>query len=277
MSTSLVPKKNELEVIRDSRPSYLAEVPDEESKKGTEDLGRIVRPSFVKIVQGMSATELKKAFGEGAIVLTPDQLLLAAPDEKTPFIPIVFYTEYCKWAPIGLKGVETMIPERSFDPKSPVALKAQSPATWSEKHPKYPNEEKMNYRYQEHLNFILKLADPTFAAIPPVLISFARSNYQAGQTLGRLALRRKAPLYSQQFLLGTKEKPNQKGGGGTYRVYTIEDDSEQMWANESNYAITSMLHDEFFELIQSRRLQAEYDNEEHPDAVTEGVDTGKGF
>jgi hypothetical protein len=157
MGNKMIVKNKDLELIEKSRPSYLAELTPEELKQGTEDLGRLIRPSFVKIVQAMTASEVKKQFGEGAIILSPDLIGLANPETKISFVPIVQYTEYCKWAPLALKGSEPMIAERSFDPRSPVAIKSQSPSTWSEPHPKDPANPKMRYRYQEHTNYIIKL------------------------------------------------------------------------------------------------------------------------
>lgn len=275
MSTSLVPKKSEMQVINESRPAYLAELPPEDTKKGTEGMAKVVRPSFIKIVQGMSASEIKKQFGEGAMVLLPDVMGLTSAEEKISFIPILWWQEWCKWTPLALKGIEPMIQERSFDPKSKVAIKAQSPSTWREPHPKYPDDEKMSYRYQEHLNFLLKLVREDLTDLPPCLISFSKSNYKTGTTLNRLALRRGAPLMAQQFVLGVKEKPNQKAGSGTFWVNTIEDDREHMWASDADYAITSALHDEFFALMKEKRLEADYEPDDNVDDA-EIVQSGAG-
>lgn len=254
-------RAGELQPVAD-RPSFLGEVVD---RTGTEGLGRIVRPSFLKIVQKQSADELLAKYPIGSIILTPDMIPVTdgGVESAARIIPIMFYTEYCKWAPMALKGIEPMIVARSFDPNSEVGVKSASPATWTEKHPnpQYANDPKFNYRYCEHLNYIVKLVDDDLMQTDPVLLSFVKTNYSVGQRLAKLALARKAQLFAGVYEIGTRTREN---ASNSWKVFTIENCSVTPWvASEEMFARLKELHLFYLDLMKSQMLRTEYD----PDAV----------
>ncbi len=272
MPKTEIAKKQTSEVaVSVPRPEHLAKY--EGKATGTEGLGRIVRPSFCKIVQKMSNDELTEKYGVGAIILTPDMVLLTTGREgakPASFAPVLFYTEYCKWSANALKGQEPMIVERSFDPKSHVALKSQSSATWSEPHPQHVSDPKFNYRYCEHANFIIKLTDPEFMDTDPVLLSFYKTSYQAGQRLGKLCLARKAPVFAGQYVLSTRDKENSQG---TFKVYTV-DNHPDPWTDPFLCEELEKMHDDFYKLQSNRELDTQYDEEQFVEAAATEVGSG---
>jgi hypothetical protein len=250
-------------VVTQERPAWLA---DPTETKGTEGLSRIVRPSFVKLIQKMSNDDLVQKYGVGAIILSPDDILLTGGGEQhapAKFVPILYYPEWCKWSANALKGIEPMIVERTFDMKSPVAMKSQSAVTWSEPHPNHPQDPKMNYRYCEHANFIVKLTDEDLLHTDPVLISFVKTSYKTGSRLGKLALARHAPLFACQYNLSSRDQENQQG---KFKVFTVENHPTEPWAPESLYNDLAKMHDDFYELLQKRQLETQYDEEATQDA-----------
>jgi hypothetical protein len=121
--------------VRAAKPGFLVE--HDKEKIGLKEVAKVVRPSYVKIVQRQSSEELTKKFGIGSIILTPDNMLVHPAlendsDVVVPFVPIFFYIEYAKFAPFLLKGKEPFVQERTTNPKSSIALKASNSATWSE-------------------------------------------------------------------------------------------------------------------------------------------------
>ena len=247
MSTDLVPTE------QGERPRWM--VPAEGTPDGVAELGRIVRPSMMKIIQGQSNSEIRDQFGVGSIVLMPDLHQLSGPDESIRICPLMFYTEYCKWSSFRLKGIEPTIVDRSFDPKSTVAIKSQSPATWSEPHPNYPNDEKYMYRYCEHTNFIVKLMDEVHLDLDPVIISFTRTNYKVGSRFAKMILARRAAIYAGIYKLGTR---TQQGQGNDWKIYSM-DDSEQMWIGTPElYERMKDAHLYYSKLMKSKTLDVQY-------------------
>lgn len=269
MSNELTPTAKGLLAQLPEKPAFLAEL---DNRQGTEGLSRVVRPSFVKIVQKQSSDELLAKYAPGTIILTPDNIPLTNPSVEgsaARFVPLMFYTEYCKWSSILLKGVEPMIVERSFDPQSSVAIKSQSQATWSERHPSYPNDDKYNYRYCEHLNYIIKLVEPDLMETDPVLISFVRTGYTVGQRLAKLILSRKAPLYAGVYKLSSRVK---EGQGNTWRIYSVENNDAAPWVDDPElFAAFKAAHEQFHEFVRQRILATDYD----ADVVQEAGDSGR--
>ncbi len=238
---------------------------------GTEGMAEKVRPSFMKIVQKQSSDQLIELFGSGSIILTPDNELVCKADEVVSFVCLFHFTEFCKWAPIALKGTEPMIADRSFDPKSTIAIKSQSPSTWAEDHPNYPGSEKHQYKYREHLNFIIKLLDPEHAHREPVLISFSKTNYSVGQRLLKLILQRRASIFAGRYQIGVRMREGQEN---QWRVYTVDIDREASWvADETEFKLYEDAFSYYKDLHKKRELASDYDaDEDSEEAVVVDAD-----
>ena len=249
MSTELIP-------VNDERPSFLAET---QSSAGLEGLASKVRPSFVKIVQKNANDELLEKFDPGQIILTPDMTAITEVDGVVPFTPIMWYSEFCKWAPIKLKGVEQMIVARTFDMNNPIAIKSQSSATWSEPHPQHANDPKYNYRYCEHMNFVVKIMREDLLNLEPVLLSFVKTNYSVGQRLAKLALQKQASLYSGVYELGTRQRQNSEN---QWRVFTVDNYSKGSWVQDKAlYDYLESAHNFYQDMLKRRGLETQYDEE----------------
>jgi hypothetical protein len=272
-------KKNEVAVvtpptdiaIRDSRPAFLSTTI---VGAGTEGLANIVRPSFVKIVQKNSSDELLDKFGIGAIILTPDMLQLAPPEGTLSFVPILHFVEFCKWSPMKLRNTEPMIVERSFDRNSSVAKKATNSKLWREDHPHHVGDKDYSYRYVEHLNFLIKPSDPESRHLDPMLVSFCKTGYSAGQRLGKLILNRKADIYACQFSLGTRTR---EGAENKWKVFTVENHEQPWVTDEDVFNQCKDLHDFAFELLRKKQLDMNYEADVVDDAdVVDGEVVGTG-
>jgi len=241
--------------LQESRPAFLAE----RGQVGTEGLNRKVRPSRTKIVQKNSSDALLEKFSAGTIIVNPDEIPLCLADEVTGFVPLMWYSEYCKMSANALRGTEPYVVERSYDERSPIAIKASSPQTWSEPHPKYADNPKYNYRYVEYMNFIILLTDPEFEHIDPLLLSFGKTNYSSGQRLAKLILQRRASIFAGKYELGTRIRENQEN---SWRVYTVDNNKDGGWvADGVLYDKLAQMSDYFSKLHESRDLEAEYEDD----------------
>ena len=71
-------------------------------------------------------------------------------------------------------------------------------------------------------------------------------------------MRRKAPLFSGVYALGTRTKTNSQG---TFWVYDIEDHAAAPFVADDQIELMEQLHDEFTEVINARRIQVDYDED----------------
>lgn len=188
---------------------------------GVSELVKYIVPPRLKVVQPLSNTELKTVFNEGDAVIVPQMSLLAPiklTDNHKPsielggepfnFIPVFFFAEWLTWNPIEMKGALPAIRDRSLDPKSPLAFKARSQATWFEP---CPEKRDFNVRHVEHLNFLVMLVGEHELADTPFIISFSRSGHKDGSNLAQLIKMRKAPIYGCQFEGRVTWRENSKG------------------------------------------------------------------
>ena len=108
---------------------------------GVDRLKELITPPMVKIVQSSADPDLKKQFGVGTVIQTPDNIVICTPlerDDKTGeivkhgsfvFTPIYYYKDWIKWAPMKSKGVLPAILGRSTDINSDIARKAMNAQT----------------------------------------------------------------------------------------------------------------------------------------------------
>ena len=186
-----------------------------EEKHGDELMDRYIRPPRVKIIQPQ-AREPYDQFESGDVVLTPQLLRIAAFDKATKkgelwrFVPIFFYPEWCTWNPLG---DETMIRARTLDPRNEIAIKAQSPDTWSEDHPEGRMDDQgrpLQIRHTEHLNFIVAPLTEDQLGMQ-IAVSFFRGELKVGATICSLIRMRNAPMYGQIFEAQVGQRKNQRG------------------------------------------------------------------
>lgn len=184
-----------------------------------------VRPPQIKIVQGSSAPELKQLFHAGSVVATPNNILVSPvilnsmqmpSDDGEPFefVPIFFYTEYCLWNPIQMRGKLPAVRDRSFDKNSKVGTHARSFIKEMREFP-CPENPALMCRFQEHINFIMMPLQGDMYGTPAVQ-SYSRTSFKAGKALIALWQARKAPMYGCIFRQNTKLTTDPTTGNAWY-------------------------------------------------------------
>jgi hypothetical protein len=135
------------------------EVPDYLKKRdaGTEVrglelvTGEMEAMPNLKIIQGMSAEELKDQFGEGGVILTPLGIPIAAKGDPFFFVPIFFYPSWEKWSDVNDNDLP-MVLDQSLSKSSTLANMARNPKTREQP---YEPGSRLMYSYMEVLNFFV--------------------------------------------------------------------------------------------------------------------------
>ncbi len=103
-------------------PDYAGEVEGNKSEAAAQNRPR----PRIKIVQGMSKPALKKEFGEGAVLLAPDNVLLAAPGDSFVGIPVFLWETFEKHGDINDKESPTVL-ESTSNRNSALARRCMAP------------------------------------------------------------------------------------------------------------------------------------------------------
>lgn len=250
-------------------PSFM----DDYGRMGTEEAAKKVRPPFLKIVQKQSDDALIHEFGIGTAILVPDRLpVLRDGDAPLRIVTLLQYTEYLKISPIGNKGKEPFIKERSLDPKSDLARRCMDPTLWSEPHPSFPNDPKNTYRNCEAINFLCFFQDEHMQGLEtPFTLSFSRGSYGKGANFCRLLAMRKRPIFGCVFDLSIDPTPGQNAQG-TWRRFQIDNPQGDPWvSNPDEFNIYKDLHIEAMSKLKEGMLETGYDDDTHDDGTSVGA------
>ena len=119
-----------------------------------DSMASLVMLPRLKIIQGQTAADLKKQFGEGSVIIRPgDALCWQEGDNPFLFVPLFFHREWIKWA--DNKDKDRLIVDGPvYKEDHPLAIKSKDKNTRSELyegHAGKPDREKMYYSYVEHL------------------------------------------------------------------------------------------------------------------------------
>lgn len=236
-----------------SVPAFLKSA--ENVPMGTEQLSEYMIPSFLRIVQGLSAREIKEQFDEGDVILQPDKIGIYSKDhpDPVPFTPLLFYTEYCVWNPLKTKGQLPFIRERSTDPNSEIAQKARNPDQRNEPCPEMPSE---NLRYVEHLNFLVQLRVPN-APVLPVIMSFVVGEHMTGRKFANLICSRNQPLYACVFQFTTSLRSNKQGN--SWFGFDIVNHPTNPWVTEEEFNLLKLQHIGLIQKLRGGNLKADYE------------------
>jgi len=181
-------------------PNWLTEYQTED--KSVEDLAEYRILSRLKIVQSMSAEELKESFGEGSIIISPGNVMIAPKKEGVLFVPVFFFTEFCLWGDRKDK-IGPTIRDRSFDKAGDLARCARDPEKREEEY-----EGGFIARYVEHLNFAGFIYGEHVQKGTACVLSFSRGEFGTGRNfINSITLRKvggnTAPLWSQVWQMQT--------------------------------------------------------------------------
>jgi len=174
--------------------------------------------SRLKVVQSMSAEELKENFGEGSIIIAPGNVLVAAKKEPVLFVPVFFFTEFCVWGDRDDIAGPT-IRDRSFDKAGDIARRCRDPERREEEY----DDGKFKARYVEHLNFAGFIYGDHPQTMTACVLSFSRGEFGTGRNFINAVTLRKvggktAPLWSQVWKLQT----NFRDGGASKKWWGID-------------------------------------------------------
>lgn len=229
---------------------------DTDAPKGTEQVADFMMPSFLRIVQALSAPALREKFNEGDAILQPDQQLVYSSKnpQPVPFTPLLFYTEWCVWNPLKTKGQLPFIRERSTDPNSEIARKSRNPDARKEVCPEMPSE---NLRYVEHLNFLIQLRTPD-APLLPVIMSFVVAEHQNGRRFCNLIMQRKhnPPLYAGIYEFTTSRRTNAQGN---WFGFDITNCSENAWVSQAEFELLREQHIMLAERVKAGEIKPDYE------------------
>jgi len=232
-----------------------------------------VLPRF-KLLQGMTAEDLKDKFGEGSAIVRPGDTLVTSKEGSFDFVPLMFFGEFTKMADRRDKE-NPMIMARSFDPSSDLAKKARSKELRWELYPgERPDADKpKKFRYVEHLRFPgLIYGGHDLRGVAAVL-SFEKGEYYQGQNLIQaIKLRREkfideetgeakpfqVPLYCQVWTLspGQRTRDDKKWWGFNFKA------AENPNVDETDIDSFRLQHQELVDLHAKQRIVVDGDDSE---------------
>lgn len=244
-----------------------------DAPKGTENVANFMMPSFLRIVQALSAPALREKFSEGDAILQPDQQIVYSvkTGEPVPFTPLLFYTEWCIWNPLKTKGQLPFIRERSTDPNSLIAQKSRNPDARKETCPEMPSE---FLRYVEHINFLIQLRTPD-APVLPVVMSFVVAEHNTGRKFCNLIMQRKhtPPLYAGIYEVKTSRRTNAQGNWFGFDI--TNPSVGDAWCTEEEFELFREQHILLSERLKSGEIKPDYEEGFGPvDPVATGVPAG---
>jgi len=161
----------------------------------------------LKLIQGMSPQELKKEFGEGAVLMQPGRAMVAEAEEPFLFVPLFMFTEWCHWSDRDDDSTRAIL-DRTFDKESPLAKRSRDKDARFEKYSVGDTEYKS--RYVEHLCFPGLIYGDHQHSMTPVTLSFEKGEFVQGNAFCSAIVMRRAPLYLNVFKLQSAVHTNGK-------------------------------------------------------------------
>lgn len=139
----------EITKIAGTNANFLAQYQDDTSLQAMEQFMIVPR---LKIIQAMTATDLKTQFGEGSVIVRPGDTLVWKFPEDPPFIfnPHFFYTEYCEWSD-RRDNENPAIRRRTFDPTHEIARRSQDKNL---RFKVYEGDEKLDPQKQKKIRYV---------------------------------------------------------------------------------------------------------------------------
>lgn len=220
----------------------------------------------LKLVQSSSNSDLKKKFGEGAVILSPGNTLVAGAEEAFDYVGLMMFTEFCTWSDLDDKTSPTIL-DRSFDAKSDIALKSRDNERRFEV---YGDKEQFKMRHVEHINiagFVYSEGHPLHGQ--PVVMSYARGEFNQGRNLLSAMMMRKiggkqVPLWSQVWRYSSNERDR---GGYQWWGYDYEPPEVPYIKQEEAEGFEAM-HKELAEEYAKNRLVVDHSDAEDEHEVT---------
>jgi len=164
-------------------PAHLLAAMQEDTGTGMEDMGNYIVPPRLKVIQDKKVLEGIQGCVTGQVVIMPQVSTLCMPDGSFFFTVLYMWDEFCIHNPYKIKTLQ-MIRERTLDPKSEIATKAQ--LLTREPCPEAPNDDDAKLKYVTHLNFLLAVHGiPELEGIE-ILYSAFLGEFKTGKNLVNL-------------------------------------------------------------------------------------------
>lgn len=180
--------------------------------QGTEGMSGFIIPPRMIVTQPLSNAPLDK-YPKGTPIIMPSELVLGTFNEAEKclddlfyVVPLFFFVEYTLDNPRTMRAQLGAVRERTFDPESEVALRAQNFKLREIPCPENPKEV---CKYTTRLNFVLQILDE---AIPdPVLVTFKSGEMKTGMQFNSLIKARRASIFGCVFAFDVGYRENDKG------------------------------------------------------------------
>lgn len=241
---------------------------------GTEMLKDYIQPPRLKVVQPTSRKPFSEMFKQGDVCVVPMMQLVGefnnAKEPLFAFVPLFFWPEWVLWNPLETKGTLPAVRDRSFDPRSVIAIKARDEKKRnSEQCPECPEKDgkKLYLKYLEHLNYMVMPLTGPFVGMP-LAATWASGEHRAGSNFNSLIAMRRAPLYGCQFEAFARERENTKG-----RWYGIDVENPRETSGITPFVMEperfdamKALHMEYKAAYDNKALVVDYDDGEETEA-----------
>lgn len=267
MSTKIIPARADggqlVTSAANQVPDFLRNV---ENDNSTALLKTFVTPPRIKRVQKSSREQFIPRFAPGDMVALPLMEKLAGfTDGKQPaffFTPVMMWPEWICWNPLETQGTLPGIRDRTFDSKSPIAIKARDKnKRKAERCPELPskNGKDLFLNYVEHLNYIFMIDGDGPGRGVPIAYSFERGEHFAGTTFNALVGTRGAPLWGCRFQAVIRSRKN---ADGDWYGLDMENPSEgSAWIDPTQAQRMEAIHKEFLKNYEEQLLRVDYDDE----------------
>lgn len=186
----------------------------DESLAGMNDsLKGFVRPPIIKIVQGTAKPPISDMFKRGDAILTPTLTLLAAKGQTFQAVPLMFFPEWIVKNPIG---ADVTVADRSFDPKSDIAIKSRDPKT--RKAP-WEQDKTKSVKYLEVLNFVIAIWNNENLPGLVAVVRFSSGEHKTGTSWATSIKMRNIPMCGTiwEFMVG--DRSNKDGTWGGFNIH----------------------------------------------------------
>jgi hypothetical protein len=245
---------------------------------GLSEIKKNVIIPRLKIVQSQSSSDLRNAYGEGTVLVSPTQQVVAKPTDRTVgasfcFVPLFFFVNWATWNDIKLKGTEPAVRYVTCDPTDPIVAKSRNKELRSEPHPSVKDR---FIRHVEQLNFVVALQDHDLGDTP-IILTFARSEHYTGSKFCSLIRMRKASPFYCVFNATVGQRQNQQGSWYGYDVTNPQGENAQ-WVMDPNrceqYAQSAA---SFEKIFKESGIVADTSDEDHDGDPTVDTSTAGKF
>ncbi len=233
------------------RPSYLKDhKPDVEMKNL---MAQYMQPPRLKLIQGSTKSPFKPPFSEGDAIIIPQLTKVGDAKTEFTFVPVAFFHSWIMTNPYQMKGTLPYIRERSYDPNSEVAKKANAFIKI-----RCPENQEYFCKYLKVMNFLVRIdGDYNLPLSTPVAFTFLSSAYKVGQALlGLIQNRKDADMYLCRFAASTKFVPDPKG---EYHELTIRN-APNAWLEEDKVELYKSEYDNLKEMIRNNSVDIDMDD-----------------